>query len=114
MQLYLYVEKKNRNIWLLWAAYLAIGLTWVYMTVTFFQYGLNYIFQQCITLLYTLVILLVCVTYDKEIVHFSEHSGFISYSSRKLKFYILFTVVIAIIFASMIISGMGDAWSNDL
>ena len=61
-----------------------------------------------------MVILLVCVTYDKEIVHFSEHSGFISYTSRKLKFYILFTVVIAIVFASMIISGMGDAWSNDL
>lgn len=49
-------------------------------------YGLNYIYQEVLTVIVCIIYLILAVNYDNKILNFAERLGFIIRTSRKLKF----------------------------
>jgi hypothetical protein len=73
-------------------------------------YGLNYIHSSLLSAIMSLFYLAFCIYFDNEIMDLCEKMGFVTKSSRKLKFYTLFTAIVMFIFAAIICSGIKDTW----
>lgn len=114
MQLYKYKRPDQRKSWQYRLAFfLIISFEIVYIAIHAF-FGLNFMFQQFFSLLYTTIFLTVCINFDQEIMWLAETSGFISQTSRTYKFNIFFVSITLFVIASTLNSGLGDAWTNNL
>ena len=103
----------NQSKILLTTLYLALFVCFCAQVFTLELYGLLYMHQAFLTAFYSIIYLLICVTFDAELMKFSEEAGFLLHTSRKLKFNILFYSLGLFVLASGIVAGMDDAWSND-
>jgi hypothetical protein len=63
-----------------------------------------------LSFLYSGIIFTLAVSFDKEIMNVAENTGFLLKPSRKYKFYLLFTSIIMLIIAAMLVSGLQDVW----
>lgn len=99
---------------------LAISLLYVVLFVCFgvqvlamALFGLLYPHQAFLTAFYSVIYLIAVVSFDQEIMQFSEGAGFLTHSSRKAKFQVLFYALFLFVVASGIVAGMDDAWAHD-
>ena len=76
-------------------------------------FGVNYINQNIVSIIYSLMAINVATMFDKDLSRFAERAGFLLKPSRKYKFYVLFIYLALFIFAMMINAGMGDSWDNN-
>ena len=103
----------NQNVVLITTLYMVLFVCYCAQVFTLALYGLLYMHQAFLTTFYSLIYLLICVSFDEDIMKFSEEGGFLLHTSRKLKFNILFYSLGLFVLASMIVGGMDDSWSND-
>lgn len=78
-----------------WASIL--GFIWLFLSVIIklarLLFGTQYLFQIVITDLYAITYLVLCLTFEKDIVWFTESLGFDLIKSRELKFRVMFWLI---------------------
>jgi type III secretory pathway component EscU len=62
----------------------------VFVVMAHLVFGLQYLYQSLVTLLYSIMYFILCANFDAVILTYCEQIGFILRSSRKYKFYLLF------------------------
>jgi len=77
-----------------------------------FLFGLVYLYQSFISLLYSFTYLVLCLNFDNEILNICEKIGFIVRSSRKYKFYLLFLCIGLFILSLLIMSTQESNWQE--
>lgn len=107
-----YKEKVNRCH--VYSLYALLGCMILIVTFGLYTFGLIFIYQQVISLLYSMAFLLACITWDKNIVDYTEKIGFVILSSRKLKFKVLFICLISFFFVMIAYQSTHNNWADQI
>lgn len=114
MKLYRYVKVEERRSYQIWLAAFMIAIAELILIQTFWIFGITFLYQQLISLLYTIIFITGCVNFDKEIMSYCEKSGFLLRSSRRNKFYIFFACVLLFVIITTTAEALGDAWTINI
>ena len=104
-----YAKKINKPLVISLLVILFIISVWIIIAG---QYtGTTYIYQNLIGCVYGFIYLVTCLSFDNEIHKLCEKIGFILYSSRKYKFYLLFVCVAMFILIYIYYNSENNYWS---
>lgn len=112
--IFMYFQKYTQvvNKPLVWFLYITTATILIAEAFSLWVYGVMYLYQCFVTLLYSLMYFIVCVNIDNWIQNKCEQIGFISRKSRKYKFSLLF-LCMGLYFAGYIFfSGNTESWAN--
>lgn len=75
-------------------------------------FGLNYMYQQVITLVYSIIYMMIVIQYDNQILKFSERLGFRVRTARNLKFTMMIVSILMLVFNFFILKLNQDRLSD--
>ena len=104
-----YTQQVNKP-WVI-TLYSLLGIYLVLTILAQFLYGLLYIYQSFISILFSLTYLVLCLNFDNEILNLCEKIGFIVRSSRKYKFMLFFICLGLFVLALIIVNSQSQSWS---
>ena len=97
---------------------LVMGLYFLLIVVTVltiygtFLFGINYLYQSMVSMLYSVTFFIIIVNFDAKILTMCEQIGFIVRSSRKYKFYLLFISIGLYVIGLILLDNNQTDWSD--
>jgi len=105
-----YTETLNKK--LIVALYILLFVWTIVCVFSMFLFGLVYLYQSFISMLYSFTFLVFCLNYDNEILIYCEKVGFIIRLARKYQFYLLFLCIGMFMAMIMLIGTVGNNWQE--
>lgn len=112
--IFMYFQKYTQvvNKPLIGFLYIGTAITLVAQAFSLWVYGVMYLYQCFVTLLYSLMYFIICVNIDNWIQNKCEQIGFIARKSRKYKFLLLFLCIGLYLAGYILFSGNKESWAN--
>ena len=97
----------------MYSLYALLTVLTLIVVFSMWVFGLVYLYQSLVSILYSFSFLVLCINFDNEILDKCEKIGFIVRSSRKYKFYLLFACIGFFIFSVFTMSVSETDWKSE-
>jgi hypothetical protein len=106
-----YSERVNTKVVVM--MYIVLFMLTMMLIFGSFMLGVTYLYQSFISVLFSFSYLIMCITFDNEILDRCEKIGFIVRSSRKNKFYLFFACIGLFFSAFLLTYSLRVGWQNE-